>query len=133
MANVVDVMKIQERDFDWFSKKKKSKGDRRIYTDVSINPITIKDPKKNPYYHLIFRNDCFKNLGSDYFEMAVKDNRLYFRGSETGLKLSGEYKTYKKYNRYSISSDTRLNDFLGNYPLLFDEKYHLYYIENTSF
>ena len=109
---------------NWIDKNKRS-GSKRYGTEdvyVSITKRTIK---------IIFYDlTCFKG---NKLVVGVDGNRLYFKESENGYRMSQPGTCYVKY--LSISKNSFRNElasFEGSHELKYDKDNSLYYIEKED-
>ena len=113
---------------NWINRK--NNNYQRSDSDISIHTIVIRNKS---YIDFIFRNDVWKFFESPdlRLEMAVENNRIYFRSSKYGMKLSlGSSACSNRYMKYPVNKYTQsiADKFVGDYDLKFDETEKLYYI-----
>jgi hypothetical protein len=114
---------------EWIDKKRMS------VRECDITITMKKSSNKRMCANFIFRNDCWEiisdNTKIDFGIDSEKPTRIYFaQGTEgRGYKLctNGNQK-----NRYIAISNFDVNDFIGDYNLLFDTKERLYYIDSNN-
>ena len=120
---------ILNEQFHWISQTTKQISK----SDVSINLVFWdKQNSKDKAFHIVFRNKA--TAIGDYVQIAVSKNRLLIRPVSTpGLKLWRRKENPNRYLKIKETEETEgLREFIGDYELMFDPFYEIYYIERKE-
>ena len=143
-GNIRDMVPNPETSFIWLHPvKSESKRSTNHTEDVSIRlGVAARDKitkeVKTHVYCFTFRNDVGLKLNEEYCEVAVFENRIYFRPTDDE-KLGYKIRSYSckdpskcngnmKIARLDSNKDI-LDKFIGDYALEYDKIYKLHYIE----
>ena len=125
---IMDAKNIGFDPFDWITRK--SKTGQKSSFDVSI---TIQSSNKRESVAFIFHNGIYEKITDCYrIDVAPKKKRIYFRSNnETGYKLTVRDNTATM--RFGSKNDVKvLRDYIGDYNLLFDEYWEMYFIQKED-
>lgn len=133
-----------ETSFVWLRPTyKESRKSTNCAEDVSIRTgIGTRDKKTNAVtsevYCFTFRNDVGLKLNEEYVEIAIYENRMYFRPTKD-KHLGYKIRSYSCKDPSKCNGNTKikkneenkelLDKFIGDYKLEYDKVYKLYYIE----
>ena len=114
-------------------------------SDISINKVkwtgAKNDDGKQKAYSFIFRNKVWEKIGENV-QIAIDEDKILFRSvdaSVAGMRLNGKKDgkgndcSVNKYGRLKETEDTiELSNFIGDYNLLFNDFFGIYYIQKTK-
>lgn len=127
-----NLKQMQDEKFNWIGKSVTRNNSRN---DISINLIKVGTVKGKAYhgFSFVFRNKSWEKFG-EFIEIAAYKNRVLFRTSPNGLRLSNKAgcKTENHYCKINSCDDkvmATFKEFIGDYELKYDSFYELYYIE----
>ena len=119
----------------WIGRKVSNHGKHGSDIHITTN---LTDGKRD-YVNFTFKNDSWKKFaeGSEYFEVSFYKNRLFLRKSDAknGLLIltNKNCKTEIRYAKIQCRETPRLFVGLdGDYELMHDDFYDLYYIERKD-
>ena len=114
--------------FNWIGKSahgRNPKGSKDVYISLCKRGPQNGD-KRNISF--TFRNNI-DEIFEEHVMIAPHKNRIYFKNDANGYKISKATKSPTL--KIGIHIDL-LKDFIGEYDLLFDEYWELYYIEKKG-
>lgn len=141
IATIKELVPDINKKLKWLSNPNKDRKSRGLNYDVSIrNAIKSRDKKtgtvKSYTYSFTFRNDVGAKFKEKYLDVAILDDRLYFRPSKNGQFSIHSYKLTSDKSKVNANIGIQKNDkteciekFIGDYDLKYDKVYELFYIE----